>query len=406
MSSSSLTRHQKIVLSGASFNMVSRFAFTSLLAIHLAREGLAPGSIGLVALVYHLTLRGLGPVFGMVVDRYSPGRCFVAGLFISSLGFFLCGWPGVDWWFGYKASLSALGIGLSATATEALLVTGTVSKDQGNRALVILYIMINVAASAGPLFAALALAGGMPTIQVYTVAGLLSFTCGLAFLLYRFDITATTTRDSGRMMRSALGNRGFRILLAYLPPIWMLFSLMHTTVPVFLIESAGISDGLIVQMFSLNALIAIFLGYPVNRFLVKWCHSKGRSNMDGLALGSVFMGTALFSLYFSGLAPVFRIILFSSLFTLGELCFIPMIEILVNEARPQNAPPGSYFGLASLAYGLGSGCSNLAGGYLVQWCRDIGFGFFPLCLGSFAMLVGGMYWILSNRRLDRKYLLT
>lgn len=57
---------------------------------------------------------------------------------------------------------------------------------------------------------------------------------------------------------------------------------------------------------------------------------------------------------------------------------------------------GSYFGLASLSYGLGSGVSHYIGWYLVQWCSDGGYEFFPLFLGSFAMLVGVMYWIISN----------
>ncbi len=403
MTSKTLTHRQKMVLSGATLNMISRFAFTSLMVIHLAKEGMQPSDIGLIALIYHFTLRGLGPVFGIIVDRYSAGRCFVAGLFISSFGFFLCSLQQLNWWFGYKASLLALGIGLSATATEALLVMDTGSKNQGNRALVILYIMINVAASVGPLLASLALAIGAQTAQVYTVAGLLSLVCGFTFLFHRFDQAMAESYDVGGGLKSAFNNREFRVLLACLPPVWMLFCLMHTTVPIYLIESAGISDSLIVQMFTLNALIAIILGYPINRILVRQCRKKGRSNMDGLALGSILMGIALFTLYFSGLAPVLRIILFSSVFTLGELCFIPMIEILVNETRPQASSPGSYFGLASLAYGIGSGVSNYAGGYLVQWCRDAGFGFFPLSLGSFAMLVGVMYWMISNRSLSRKY---
>ncbi len=74
-----------------------------------------------------------------------------------------------------------------------------------------------------------------------------------------------------------------------------------------------------------------------------------------------------------------------------------MVEILVNEARGESSSSGSYFGLASFAYGLGSGLSNFIGGHLVELCRDIGFGFFPLFLGGFAMTIGGMYWIISNK---------
>ncbi len=138
MRPASLTHNQKIVLSGATVNMVSRFAFTSLLAVHLAREGMPPADIGLIALVYHFTLRGLGPVFGTTVDKYSASRCFVAGLFVSAFGFFLCGLPQITWWFGYKAGFLALGICLWGTATEALLVSGIDSISQGNRALVVL----------------------------------------------------------------------------------------------------------------------------------------------------------------------------------------------------------------------------------------------------------------------------
>jgi MFS family permease len=110
------------------------------------------------------------------------------------------------------------------------------------------------------------------------------------------------------------------------------------------------------------------------------------------------MGLAIFSLWTFAFLGSISAFLFIVLFTLGELCFIPMVSLLVNDLKPdREISIGTSFGVASLAFGVGQGLSNLMGGFFIEFCQKHGLFLFPLLLGILSFCIALLYLNYSNK---------
>lgn len=173
---------------------------------------------------------------------------------------------------------------------------------------------------------------------------------------------------------------------------------MHSVVPVFLIESIRVPKAALSSMFSWNAILVILLGFSVQVRLTRFLTHRAMSKFYGLAFGSTLMAIGIFSLLLASRFPTIIVYVFITIFTLGELCFIPMVQAIVNDCVPGvRTSPAPYFGLASLAWGVGAGLSNLLGGIIVQACRQYGYLYFPVIFGLAALAVAMMYFHFSRR---------
>ncbi|MDI3289012.1 MFS transporter [Polyangium sp. 15x6] len=382
-------------------NTAAQFMFTSVLAVQLHRQGIAPLGIGVVMLLFLVSMRCMGPVCGALVDAYGPRACLTLSTALSVVGYGATGLAHEVWHHGASLTLLGFGRGLDAVCRSTLLVQVSATKEEGSRALAFNYVVFNLAASCGPLLSSAAIACGVPLQALHGLAALTCLTTG-ASLVLRFPFPARVLgpsdgRPSFRGLAGAWADRRFRSLVLVLPMIWFLFSLMHVIVPVLLMEGAGTSASAVSAMFSLNAAMVVLLGYRINRWMVRFHEERGRSKLDGVAIGAACMGLALFSLGAAAWLPNATPLLFMALFTLGELCFVPIVQVLVNESiQARGATPGPYFGLAMLAWGVGGGASNVLGGLVIELCRTYGFVLFPAVFGVTSLIVAAVFWRLSN----------
>ena len=388
-------------MTGLSMNLITRFAFQCTLAIYLNKLSVSPGNIGLISVVYFMTMRLFGPFLGALIDIYGCRICLATGYLFAAAGYFICSNSGLSILFVLGIGILGLGIGTVGIAGETTLIHLSKTLDQGNRAIALYYIVINLAASVGPLLSSIFLIYHFELTNVFHYFGVINLILTFAFYLY-FPFSPHMNNNSKKSVSfsgfaTAWNDESFRKVIISLPPVWFLFSLMQVTVPVFLLKWINIEGSVITTMFTIGAGIVVIFGYPVNRFLVRTCESNKRSYIDGLMYGSIFMGLGFFALAFSRIFNPGSVIVFIILFTFGEVCFIPMISLLVNKLKPNNNElTGSYFGMASLTFGVGQVMSNLFGGFFVELCCKFSFYLFPFTIGPFAFCIALIYYRLSN----------
>lgn len=393
-----INRLHRLLLAGLWANALARFAFMSMLPIYLNKQNVKPAAIGFVAFVLILAMRGLSPIFGACNDTFGSKKAIVAGFGFSSFGYFLCSVSSSIPLFVLGAALVGAGIGFVSVTGSTLIVMVSESKDQGNKALAMLYILINLAASLGPLIIAVVLLYDINLKQVLPFFVLTNAVIAISFN-FKFPFPQFQN-NNGKFLESlgtAIKNPGFRNLLLLLPPIWFLFSLMHTTLPVFLLDHLKFNESLISSMFTVNAVLVIIFGYPVNRIFVNLCERYQRSFLDGICVGALLMGIGIFCLLAADSLGPGVVYLFIVIFTFGELAFIPMIPLLINKViDPQDTAVGAYFGLSELAWAVGGGISNVSGGYFIEYCRSAGTDTFAVTLGTFAIIISLFYFMCSN----------
>jgi MFS family permease len=389
------------LLVGFAFSTIAQFLFSSIMAIHLLGLGLSPTSIGVVAFCFYTSLRCYGPIAGVLIETYGIRPVYASGVSLSVLGY-------VGFAFGRTLlmlviSVMAIGIGLGVDALcrSVILVQESESKESGNQALALYYVVFNLAASIGPLLASVALSARRPIYEVFLAAAVTQGLTGSLFLiLFRFSAAegAQATRKPGfHALRTAWRSRIFRSFLFRLPLIWFVFSVMHSLVPVFLIAWVQFPKNALPPIFSWNAILVVLLGYRIQKRMTSFLKNRGLSKFYGIALGSTLMALGIFSLLLASRFPSTSVYMFMTIFTLGELCFIPMVQAIVNDCTPEGGGSrGLYFGLASLAWGLGAGLSNLVGGIILALCRQIGYECFPLILGSAAVAIAVNYFHLGR----------
>ena len=397
-----INKSHRILLFGININSITRFAFQTILAIYLNSQGLSPSNIGIISLCYFVTMRFVGPFLGLLIDLFGTKNIFCSGYLMTSIGFIFCRSSEINIFFFLGITLLGLGFGFINIAGEVTLIQMSNTKDQENRVIALNYIFLNFAASIGPLVSGIILIINSDPIIFFLLYSITNLFTGLCFyIFFPFNVHKKqkgTKLTNFTTLKIMWENKKFIKYIFSLPPIWFIFSLVHTTVPVFILETTNIDKTIIASMFSLAAIIVLLFGYPVNRYLIVYCKKRNRSYMDGLVIGSLLMGLGIFSLWTSILIGFMSVYIFIILFTFGELCFVPMVSLLVNELKPDDENSiGISFGIASLACGIGQGLSNLMGGYFIEFCQKNGFFLFPLLLGTFALSVSLFYLSYSNK---------
>lgn len=397
-----INKLHRLLLFGININSVTRFAFQTILAIYLNSQGLSPINIGLISLCYFVTMRFVSPFLGLLIDIFGGKNIFWSGYLITSIGFIFCRSSEINIFFFFGITLLGLGFGFINIAGEVILIQMSNTKDQEDRVIALNYIFLNLAASIGPLVSGIMfIINSHPIIffLLYSITNLITGLCFYIFFPFNIHRKQKGIKSTNfAAIKIICKNKIFIKYIFSLPPIWFIFSLVHTTIPVFLLETTHIDKSIITSMFSLAAIIVLFFGYPVNRYLIVYCKKRNRSYMDGFVIGSLLMGLGIFSLWTLTLFGFMSVYLFIMLFTFGELCFVPMVSLLVNELKPDKENSiGTSFGIASLAFGVGQGLSNLMGGYFIEFCQKNGFFLFPLLLGMLSFGIALLYLNYSNK---------
>lgn len=233
-------------------------------------------------------------------------------------------------------------------------------------AMSILRVANAIGIGAGGLIGgALVSGGGLTEYRVMFVAS--AVTIAVAALLVRLAVPAVAPQHraadgSHGSWREVLPDRVFLYAVGVLFVLVLGFSQMQMSVPAFLRQEAGIGEGTIGALFTMNTLIVIATQIPI----------AGRVNRGNLGR-LMALGTACWAGAFGLmlLTPSFGLPAAAGAFlafTAGELLFMPASAVIPVRLAPAHLR-GRYFALLSIAWGGSWALASLVAGFALDLPR-------------------------------------
>jgi MFS family permease len=362
------------------------------------RRHLSPAEVGLVMAAQSLALLLGSLAGGALADRAGRKLTLVGGLGFRALGVgglgVAAGLPGLL----LAALVAGFGGGLYGPAAKAAIATlaagaagapgAAAGADSGRTAAFSLRgIAANIGTSTGPLIGSLLMKS--PMIVLFGAAAALHAALGLATWVLLDDEKAGEGRGPASL-QGLLADRPYVAFTAVTVLAWALFTQLAIAVPLYAREALGL-EASIGLLWTFSSLAVIGGQVAVTRTLLSRLQP-----MSAMAIGAALLGGGLAAV---GLARNFAGLLAAVLlFVFGEMFLVPTADTTVSQMVRAGAV-GSYFGIASFAWGLGEGIGNLTGGALMQFALRSGHLYVPwVAYGVFGLAVGGLYWALRRWR--------
>lgn len=189
--------------------------------------------------------------------------------------------------------------------------------------------------------------GGMAEYRLMFMVSALMVSCA-ALLVWRVipSVILRSTSDDGEhgAWRDVLPDRTFMYSLAVLFVLVFGFTQMTMSVPAFLRREAGISEGTIGMLFTMNMLIVVMTQIPITARVNRG--NLGRLLSIGALLWMVAFVCMLGTMEFGRLAAAAAFLSF----TAGELIFMPSTAIIPIRLAPVHLR-GRYFAALSIIWG-------------------------------------------------------
>lgn len=355
-----------------------------------ARRGFSAAEVGLVLAAQSFTLLLGSLAGGALADRYGRRLTMSAGLALRAGGVALLGVAHTVPGALLAAGAAGLGGGLYGPAAKAAIAVLATHAHHGtcDRTCVFSWrgIAANIGTSSGPLLGSLLVRGPMPVLfgisaAVHAAMGVLTWS-----LLPAGEDEATTQAKAP--WREILSDLPYLAFTAVTTLSWALFSQLALAVPLYASRALGL-EASIGLLWTASSLAVIALQVPVTRYI-----SSRMSPMTAMAAGAALLGAGLGLVgparSFTGLLGAVM------LFVIGEMLLMPTVDTAVSLMAPANAV-GSYFGMASFAWGLGEGIGNLTGGGLMQYALGSGRLGLPWAIYAVAGAgVGALFFLLGR----------
>ncbi len=378
-------RSLKVLLAGVLLFHAGWYLILPFFAVlFTTRRGLTPAEAGTVLAVQSVLLLVGSTAGGVMSDRIGRKAVMLGGLVLRTAGIAMFAVSGGFWYYVLASAVAGLGGGLYAPAAKAGI---AVLATEENKATVFSWrgIAANIGTSTGPLLGALLVRGPLPVLF------------GTAAAVHAVLGVATWTFLEGEPVGEQRTREPFGDLMTHLPfmlfalvtgLVWALFTQLSISVPLYASRVLGL-EASIGLLFTLTSLTVILLQVPITRYVV----ARMQTN-TAMALGTVLLGAGLGLVGFARTFPA--LVLAVLVFVVGEMFVIPTSDAAVTAmARP--GVLGAYFGIATLAWGLGEAVGNLAGGSLMEYALGAGRPGLPWALYAGAgVVIGGLYLLLGR----------
>ncbi|MDM5180346.1 multidrug efflux MFS transporter MdtH [Massilia sp. DJPM01] len=325
------------------------------------RLGWAAAAVGLALGLRQVSQQGLGLLGGSLSDRFGAKPLIVGGLLLRAAGFGVLAYASSPVHLFVSCILSGLGGSLFEPARGALVVKLTRPAER-SRFYALLMMLESAAAVLGALLGTFLLGlefywVAMGGCAVFVLAALVN---ALALPAYRVAVPGTAALAA---LRVPLGDKPFLTLVLTLSGYYVLQVQLMLLLPVLVTHVTGTTQS-VAWMYSLDALLAVLLLYPMARLGERYLSEESR-----LLLGIGVMTASLAAMALvSGAAGVFGVL---ALFYVGGLIAEPAREAIVARHATARAR-ASYIGLSRIGLALGGLIGYVAGGYLLDAGRALG----------------------------------
>src|SRR5262249_28575119 len=156
----------------------------------------------------------------------------------------------------------------------------------------------------------------------------------------------TAKRDGHRRPRFMAALRhdaGFRLFLAAIIPVSIVFSQFTGALPLFVVRNLHLSESAYGLLFTLNTLMIVTMEIPLSSRTAHWPHRRS------MALGALLVGLGFGSLTFA--RNYIHVLGTVALWTLGEMTLFPAMVTYVSDRAPQGHR-GEYMGLYTMSFNL------------------------------------------------------
>lgn len=351
-----------------------------------SRRGLSPAQAGLLLAVQAFTLLAGSLLGGWLADRVGRRNAMVGGLLARAVGLWGLGlFTTLPSLMGAMA-VAGLGGGVYGPAAKAGI-AAIATEENRTSAFAARGIAANIGVSLGPLLGGLLVRGSMPLL--FGVAAALHVALAVAtWALYREE-PAAEERPAGSVL-AVLGDRRYIAFSLVTVLAWALFVQLTIAVPLYARQVLGLESS-IGLLFTVTSLTVILLQFAVTRY-----STQRLDPMYAMGLGAVLLGAGLGLVSLAGSFP--GLLAAVLVFILGEMLLMPTADAAVSTFATREAL-GSYFGIATVAWGLGEGIGNLVGGSLMQLSLTRGPLWLPWALyAAVGLAVGGLYAMLARRQ--------
>lgn len=346
------------------------------------RRHLSPADAGML-LAAQAVLLLLGSIAGgILADRFGRKATMIAGLLLRAAGI-----AGLGVGIAFPTLLAAAGVagfggGLFAPAAKAAI---AMLATEETRSSVFSWrgIAANVGTGVGPLLGAWLVGGAMPVLFGLSAALHGALAVALWVLLGRDGVEQRNDREG---FLDTITDVPFVLFIQNTGWMWAVFAQLGIAVPLYASRVLGLQAS-IGLLFTISSLALIVLQVPVTRLLAARIHP-----MTAMALGAVLLGGGLglvaLSRSFIGLLGAMLVIV------LGEMLVVPTSDSIVSAmARPEAI--GAYFGMATLAWGLGEAFGAWLGGLGMEFSFRTGLLWLPWAVAAAAGgVIGAVFLVL------------
>jgi len=183
-------------------------------------------------------------------------------------------------------------------------------------------------------------------------SGLLWFSCSI---LRRTVEVPCVQNDSNKTVQKPYRDRPFLWLLVGSVLLGLAFEPVYSMLGNYLIDYYYLGANFIGWQFALNAALIVVLQIPISHWAERWGHR--RQILTGCLLLAVGLGMLPY-----GSGP-FYVSLSTVLWTLGEILFLPTLNVLVMQFA-QSGRSGHYFGIFSVCWSASAVLGPALGGQL------------------------------------------
>lgn len=331
------------------------------------RRNLPPSDAGMLLAAQSVFLM-FGTLFSARLSRWLGRRTsMTGGLVIRAIGLLGLGMGTLFPTLMLSSIITGFGGGLFAPTVKAALAMAT-PVGHAEEAFSWRSVAATIGTGIGPLAGGLLL-GNMPLLFGLSAAVHVALAIGTVTLMEE-QVEERQERDS---IGDVLRDLPFFAFIHNVGWMWALFAQLGLSVPLYAGRVLGMR-GTIGLLFTAGSLVLILLQVPVTRLLVRRMRPTS----------AMALGTGLMALGFGlvGFTRSFPTLLMAVLVVVcGQMIALPTSDAVVSTmARP--GAVGSYFAVATLAWGLGEAFGVWVGGLAMEFSLERGTLWLPWAIAA------------------------